>query len=177
VSLTGTSADDLQIAGLTALSTCDWPDHLVATVFLQGCPWRCGYCHNAAILDPLTPGIVPWSAVRELLSARHGLLDGVVLSGGEPTRQAGLVDAARQVREQGFLVGLHTGGAYPGRLAAVLPYVDWVGLDVKAPARLYGRSPASAARRPARTPRSRRFGWCWTRVWTCRCARRSTRPS
>jgi pyruvate formate lyase activating enzyme len=137
VTLTGASADDLQIAGLTALSTCDWPDHLVATVFLQGCPWRCGYCHNASILDPLMPGIVPWSAVRELLSARRGLLDGVVLSGGEPTRQVGVVDAARQVHEQGFGVGLHTGGGYPGRLAAVLPHVDWVGLDIKAPARLY----------------------------------------
>ena len=133
----GGGADDLQIAGLTALSTCDWPDHLAATVFLQGCPWRCGYCHNASILDPLTPGIVPWSAVRELLDSRHGLLDGVVLSGGEPTRQIALVDAARQVHEQGFGVGLHTGGAYPGRLAAVLPHVDWVGLDIKAPAHRY----------------------------------------
>lgn len=131
------SAHDLAIAGLTSLSTCDWPGRLVATAFLQGCPWRCTYCHNVSILDPRSPGIVGWDDVLDLLSRRRGLLDGVVFSGGEPTRQAGLVDAARQVRDLGFGVGLHTGGAYPARLAALLPLVDWVGFDVKAPARLY----------------------------------------
>jgi pyruvate formate lyase activating enzyme len=131
------AADSLQIAGLTPLSTCDWPGRLVATAFLQGCPWSCTYCHNPALIDARTPGVVPWSAVRELLARRRGLLDGVVFSGGEPTRQTGLPDAMRQVRELGFGVGLHTGGAYPRRLAAVLPLVDWVGFDVKAPADRY----------------------------------------
>jgi len=130
-------ADDLAIAGLTPLSTCDWPGRLVATVFLQGCPWACTYCHNPDLLDPRAPGVVAWARVRELLRRRVGLLDGVVFSGGEPTRQAGLADAMRQVREAGYGVGLHTGGAYPRRLAAVLPLVDWVGLDVKAPPELY----------------------------------------
>lgn len=132
-----TPADALAIAGLVPLSTVDWPGKLVATAFLQGCPWRCTYCHNAGILDVRTPGAVPWADVRTLLAKRHGLLDGVVFSGGEPTRQSGLVDAARFVHDEGFLVGLHTGGAYPARLAALLPYVDWIGFDVKAPARLY----------------------------------------
>ena len=130
-------ADELEIAGLVPMSTCDWPGRLVATVFLQGCPWRCTYCHNPALIDPRTPGTVPWSDVRDLLARRQGLLDGVVFSGGEPTRQVALLDAAREVREAGFGVGLHTSGAYPRRLAAVLPLVDWVGLDVKAPAHLY----------------------------------------
>jgi len=130
-------AEDLQIAGLVSLSTVDWPGRLVATAFLQGCPWRCTYCHNSAILDPRTPGVVPWQRVRDLIARRKGLLDGVVFSGGEPTRQAALVAAVREVKEAGFLVGLHTGGAYPRRLAQLLPLVDWVGLDVKAPARLY----------------------------------------
>jgi pyruvate formate lyase activating enzyme len=130
-------ADALAVAGLTPLSSCDWPGRLVATVFLQGCPWRCTYCHNAAILDPRTPGAVPWHAVRDLLARRRGLLDGVVFSGGEPTRQAALVAAAAEVRAAGFGVGLHTSGAYPACLPALLPLVDWVGFDVKAPARLY----------------------------------------
>jgi len=130
-------ADTLAIAGLTPLSSCDWPGKLVATVFLQGCPWQCTYCHNPSLIDPRTPGDVPWSRVRELLSRRHGLLDGLVFSGGEPTRQDGLPAAAREVRDAGFGVGLHTSGAYPRRLAAVLPLVDWVGFDVKAPAALY----------------------------------------
>jgi pyruvate formate lyase activating enzyme len=127
----------LQIAGLTALSTCDWPGHLVATVFLQGCPWSCTYCHNPELIDPRTSGVVPWAAVQELLARRHGLLDGVVFSGGEPTRQPMLRAAMREVRDAGYKVGLHTSGAYPRQLAAALAYVDWVGLDIKAPAELY----------------------------------------
>lgn len=122
----------LAIAGLTRLSTCDWPGHLAATVFLQGCPWRCTYCHNPDILDPTTPGQVPWQQVRDLLVRRQGMLDGLVFSGGEPTRQEGLGAAMLEVRDLGFGVGLHTAGAYPRRLAEVLPHLDWVGLDVKA---------------------------------------------
>lgn len=131
-------ADDLAIAGLTPLSTCDWPGKLVATVFLQGCPLACGYCHNPSLLDPRTPGVISWASVLELLAKRHGLLDGLVFSGGEPTRQAGLPEAMRQVRDAGFAVGLHTSGSYLRRFAQVLPLVDWVGLDIKAPEHMYG---------------------------------------
>lgn len=123
---------DLAIAGLVPYSTCDWPGRLVATVFLQGCPWQCTYCHNPALIDPRAAGRVDWPEVAELLSRRHGLLDGVVFSGGEPTRQLALGTAMRVVRAEGFGVGLHTGGAYPSRLRAVLEWVDWIGLDIKA---------------------------------------------
>ncbi len=126
------TAEDLAIAGLVPLSSVDWPDHLVATVFCQGCPWRCPYCQNAAILDPRTPGILPWLDVEELLVRRRGLLDGVVFTGGEALRQAAIVPAMERVRELGLGVGLHTAGAYPHRLAEVLDLVDWVGLDIKA---------------------------------------------
>jgi pyruvate formate lyase activating enzyme len=135
------SADDLRIAGMVPLSTVDRPGSLVATVFCQGCPWRCTYCQNAEILDPTVPGQVPFSRVLELLDRRRGLLDGVVFSGGEATMQQALVPAANAVRERGFSVGLHTGGAFPRRLEALLgpgraggPLVDWVGFDVKASA-------------------------------------------
>lgn len=133
------SADELRIAGIARLSSCDWPGRLVATVFLQGCPLACGYCHNPGILDPRAPGVVPWGEVVELLGRRRGLLDGVVFSGGEPTRQAALPEAMRQVRRLGFGVGLHTAGPYPRRFAEVVPLCDWIGLDIKAPERLYGR--------------------------------------
>lgn len=131
-------ADSLQIAGLSRLSTCDWPGKLVATVFLQGCPLACGYCHNVGILDSRVPGTVAWSEVTDLLRRRHGLLDGVVFSGGEPTRQSGLADAMRQVRALGFGVGLHTAGPYPRRFAEVVSLCDWIGLDIKAPRHRYG---------------------------------------
>ena len=131
-SKTEPSADSLAIAGLVPLSTVDWPGKLAAVVFLQGCPLACPYCQNEAILDPKVPGAVPWSQVEALLARRAGLLDGVVLTGGEALRQAGVVDAARRVREMGFGVGLHTAGVYPRALAKILPHTDWVGIDVKA---------------------------------------------
>ncbi len=131
-SKTEPSADSLAIAGLVPLSTVDWPGKLAAVVFLQGCPLACPYCQNEAILDPKVPGAVPWSQVEALLARRVGLLDGVVLTGGEALRQAGVVDAARRVREMGFGVGLHTAGVYPRALAKILPHTDWVGIDVKA---------------------------------------------
>lgn len=122
----------LQIAGMTNMSSVDWPGKLTATLFLQGCPWECTYCHNPAMQDSRAPGIVGWDDVTALLDRRVGRLDGVVFSGGEPTRQRGLADAMRQAREKGFGIGLHTAGAFPGRLAMVLPLVDWVGIDIKA---------------------------------------------
>ena len=72
-----------------------------------------------------------------LLRQRHGLLDGVVFSGGEPLAQSGLPDALAQVRALGYATALHTAGMYPERLAAALPLLDWVGLDIKAPLHRY----------------------------------------
>ena len=66
-------------------------------------------------------------------------MDGVVFSGGEPLAQEATVEAARQAREMGFEVGLHTCGGYPERLERILPYVDWVGIDIKAPWGRYDR--------------------------------------
>ncbi|MFL5258100.1 MAG: radical SAM protein [Rhodopila sp.] len=71
------------------------------------------------------------------LQTRVGLLDGVVFSGGEPTLQAALPAAIRQVRALGFRIGLHTAGPYPDRLAPVLGLVDWIGFDAKAPFERY----------------------------------------
>ena len=72
------------------MSTVDWPGKFAASLFLQGCPWVCPYCHNSAIIDPRIPGVVAWSALEDLLARRRGLLDGVVFSGGEATRQIAL---------------------------------------------------------------------------------------
>jgi pyruvate formate lyase activating enzyme len=122
----------LRVGGLTPLSTSDWPGMLAAVVFCQGCPWRCSYCHNPGLIPARGDNEIPWDDVLSFLRRRQGLLDGVVFSGGEPTLQPELADAMRAVRALGFKVGLHTGGAYPRRLAEVLPLVDWVGLDAKA---------------------------------------------
>lgn len=128
------SADSLNIAGMIPLSTVDWPGKLVASLFLQGCPWRCPYCHNHDLIPVKVPGQVSWGQVVALLQRRRGMLDGVVFSGGEATLQPALPAAMRQVKERGYLVGLHSAGAYPRRLKEILDshLVDWLGLDVKA---------------------------------------------
>ena len=123
----------LRLGGFTPLSATDWPGQLAAVVFCQGCPWRCGYCHNPHLLPARGSEEIAFDSILAFLARREGLLDGVVFSGGEPLAQAGLSEAMRVVRSMGFRVALHTGGAYPRRLAAVLPLVDWVGFDVKAP--------------------------------------------
>jgi len=134
----------LRVGGLTPISTTDWPGMLAAVVFCQGCPWRCGYCHNPDLIPARGDSEIPWDEVLAFLRRRQGLLDGVVFSGGEPTLQARLADAMRQVRALGFKIGLHTAGMYPQRLAQVLPLVDWVGMDVKAPFAAYPRITGAA---------------------------------
>lgn len=130
-------AATLRIGGMTALTTIDFPGRLAAVLFCQGCPWRCGYCHNQDLLDAGVPPAIAWADVQAFLQARRGLLDGVVFSGGEPTLQAGLPGAIEAVRAEGFEVALHTAGMYPDRLAAILPRLDWIGLDLKAPLHRY----------------------------------------
>ena len=141
-------ADALVIAGLVPMSPVAWPDHLTAPVFLQGCPWNCFYCHNQALIPARTPGQVAWEEVRALLRRRRGLLDGVVLTGGEALRQDALADAARDVIDMGFQVGLHTAGPYPRRLRDMVEagLIDWVGIPSASPR----ASPVSAPRARSR---------------------------
>ena len=90
-----------------------------------------------------------WILTLDFLRRRVGLLDAVVFSGGEPTLQSGLAGAIGDVKRLGFQIGLHTAGPYPERLAEVLPLIDWVGFDVKAPFESYeriGGAPGSGAR-------------------------------
>ena len=127
----------LRIAGITPFSTVDWPGKLSCVAFLAGCPWACAYCQNHELRQKES-ATQSEAELFLFLEQRRGLLDAVVFSGGEPLSQAGITDAARRARSMGFEVGLHTCGAFPQRLEEVLPYVDWVGLDVKAPWDDYG---------------------------------------
>lgn len=139
----------LRVGGLTPLTSIDFPGRLATVVFCQGCPWRCGYCHNPHLIPVGGRPTRTWGEVLAFLAQRRGLLDGVVFSGGEPTLQAALPHAMRDVRQLGFEVALHTAGMYPDRLAAVLPLVNWIGFDIKAPLHRYDAvtgTPGSADR-------------------------------
>lgn len=121
-------------------------------LFLQGCPWRCSYCHNPHLIPADAGPERGWGAALGFLRGRVGLLDAVVFSGGEPTLQDGLAEAMGEVKAMGFKIGLHTGGGYPEKLRAVLPLVDWAGLDVKAPFSRYeavSGAPGSGAKAEA----------------------------
>lgn len=132
-------AAGLRVGGLARLSTCDWPGQLAATIFCQGCAWDCPYCHNPHLRPLQAEPQLSWREVLAFLESRRGLLDAVVFSGGEPTIQTALPDAMKAARGLGFCIGLHTAGMIPERLAAVLPLLDWVGFDVKAPFGQYSR--------------------------------------
>jgi len=121
------------MGGITPLTTVDFPGLLAAVLFLQGCPWRCTYCHNPHLLPARAPAGIEWPVVLDFLRSRQGLLDGVVFSGGEPTLQAALSDAIGEARALGYRTALHTGGMYPDRLWPLMHGLNWIGLDIKGP--------------------------------------------
>lgn len=124
---------NLLVGGVETFSAVDFPGKLAAVVFLQGCPWRCPFCYNTDLQPVGKATDFIWDKFLEFLTSRQGKLDAVVFSGGEPLVQDSLREAMRQVRELGFQIGLHTGGYRPKKLAEVLPLVDWIGFDIKAP--------------------------------------------
>ncbi|MDQ5977772.1 MAG: pyruvate formate lyase activating enzyme [Verrucomicrobiota bacterium] len=153
---------DLPVGGFEKLSTVDWPGQLAAVVFCQGCAWHCGYCHNPHLIPFARAADGPaWPKVLAWLGRRQGLLDAVVFSGGEPTWHAELGEAIRQTRALGFKIGLHTGGPSPERLERLLPLLDWVGFDFKAPfadyAKVTGRDDGVPARRSLEMIRAARI--------------------
>ena len=141
----GLNQSGLKLGGLAPFSTGDFPGRLSAVLFTQGCPLQCRYCHNPHLRPLTTPAALSWPTFTAWLRRRQGLLDAVVISGGEPTIQAGLANALAEIRGLGFATGLHSSGANAKRLAETLPLVDWVGLDFKAPFHRYGAISGSAA--------------------------------
>ena len=117
------------IGGLVPFSSVDWPGKLCAVVFLSGCPWRCGYCHNPHLHE--RESVMTMEALEQFLRARQGLLDGLVISGGEPLMDLACPRLGRLAKECSYEVALHTAGIYPDRLRAMLDRLDWVGLDIK----------------------------------------------
>lgn len=124
----------MKIYGLQKLALVDYPGKLAATVFTGGCNLRCPFCHNAPLVTQLTQ--TPAFSQEEVLSflkQRQGLLDGVVLSGGEPLLQEDIPAFAAAVKTLGFTVKLDTNGTFPDRLEALLNagLVDYVAMDIK----------------------------------------------
>lgn len=115
----------------------DYPDKIAALIFTQGCNFYCGYCHNPEMIPtvrilPASSDLEPES-IFEFLKTRVGLLDGVVISGGEPTVHEDLEDFIRKIKELGFLVKLDTNGSNPDALRVLIGHelLDYVAMDIK----------------------------------------------
>ena len=124
---------NIKIGGAERFSLVDFPGKVAAVLFLQGCPWRCPFCYNTHLQDIKASASIDAEAFFAFLQRRKGKLDAVVFSGGEPLCQEGLLAAMHKAKDIGYAIGLHTGGYNPDALTKVLPIVDWVGFDIKAP--------------------------------------------
>ncbi len=124
----------MRIKALVKFSIIDYPDKIASLLFTGGCNMRCPFCQNPELVatPQALPDILPEQVLR-FLEQRRGLVDGVVISGGEPTLQPDLPEWLRQIKALGFAVKLDTNGYLPDVLAALLTdrLVDYVAMDIK----------------------------------------------
>jgi len=130
------------IAGLQKMTLLDYPGKVACTVFLQGCNFRCPFCHNSDLLPRSGEPLMTEQALLAFLKKRQGLLDAVCVSGGEPTLQPGLEALLREIKALGFGVKLDTNGSHPEVLKKLVQeqLVDYVAMDVKNGPNAYGRT-------------------------------------
>jgi len=123
----------MKIHGLQKMTLLDFPGRVACTVFLGGCDFRCPFCHNFELVDGSAPAIMDDAELFAFLEKRHGLLDGVAITGGEPCLRPELPDFMARIREMGFAVKLDTNGAHPDRLHEILDrkLADYVAMDIK----------------------------------------------
>lgn len=125
----------MKLAGLQKLTLLDYPGRLACTVFLPGCNLRCPFCHNADLVLPeRQPGTpLTQEGLLEFLQSRRGKLDGVCVTGGEPTLQRDLPQLLARIQDLGFSVKLDTNGTRPQILRQLLELelVDYVAMDIK----------------------------------------------
>lgn len=129
----------MRIVGLQKMTLLDYPGRVACTVFLGGCNFRCPFCHNGGLLDGAVPEIMTGEALLAFLKSRKGLLDGVCITGGEPTLSPQLPRLLEGIKELGFDVKLDTNGSRPGVLKQLVEagLVDYVAMDVKNCPRCY----------------------------------------
>jgi pyruvate formate lyase activating enzyme len=127
------------IGGIHTLTLLDYPGKVASIIFTVGCNFRCGYCHNAEFVLPekieqMKKAFIPEEKIFNFLETRKGFLDGVVVSGGEPTIHSDLLSFVRKIKNMGFLVKLDTNGTNPEVLKKMLAekLLDYIAMDIKA---------------------------------------------
>ncbi len=122
------------ILGLTKTTLLDYPGHVSATVFTGGCNFRCPFCHNGQmVLNPAGMEKISENEVMEHLSRRKNVLEGVCITGGEPTIHSDLPEFIAKIKELGYLVKLDTNGTHPAMLNELIEssMIDYVAMDIK----------------------------------------------
>ena len=132
----------MTFGGFTAFTLIDYPGKTACMVFTIGCNFRCPYCHNPELVDETVEETFSEEYVLSFLQKREGLLDGLVITGGEPTMHDDLLPFIERVKAMGFLVKLDTNGTNPAMLKTAIEkkLVDYVAMDVKAPMRTYHKT-------------------------------------
>lgn len=122
------------IAGLQKLTLLDYPGKTACTLFTPGCNFRCPFCHNASLVTQAVEELIGEEEFFTFLSRRKGILDGVCITGGEPTLQKDLIPFIEKIRAMGFLIKLDTNGYKPDVLGEILRkgLADYVAMDIKA---------------------------------------------
>lgn len=129
----------MKIAGMVKSSFVDYPGNIACVLFTQGCNYDCFYCHNRALIPATGKESVAQESVIDFLRKRVGLLDAVVISGGEPTLQPDLIPFALEIKSIGFLAKLDSNGSNPGVIQNALDAgaFDYYAIDFKAPVWAY----------------------------------------
>lgn len=123
----------MKISGLQKLTLLDFPTKVAAIIFTQGCNFRCPYCQNSGLIPMEGDYLIDEEEVLGYLQKRKGIIDGLVISGGEPTVQKDLIEFIKKVKDLGFLVKLDTNGSNPKVLKELLDnkLIDYVAMDIK----------------------------------------------
>ncbi len=126
------------IGGIQTLTLLDFPNKVSAIIFTAGCNFRCGFCHNPQFVDPdqikkLTKDLIPEEKFFKFLQSRKGFLDGIVVSGGEPTIHSDIISFIEKIKNMDFLVKLDTNGTNPTVIKELLEkkLIDYFAMDIK----------------------------------------------
>lgn len=141
----------MKICGLQKTTLIDYPGHVAATVFLAGCNFRCPWCYSKELVLPeliARQPQIPETEVLEFLKEKQGLLEGVVICGGEPTLHPDLPQFCRKTKDLGFLIKLDSNGSNPQMIKELIDkkLIDYVAMDIKLPKERYATLFAGADR-------------------------------
>ncbi len=133
--------------GFEKFTMIDYPGKIACMVYTIGCNFRCPYCHNPELVDETVETRISEKEVLDFLDERKGTLDGIVITGGEPTMHGrDLLNFVGKVKEKGFLVKLDSNGTNPELLQEMIDkkMVDYIAMDIKSPLSKYSRTVARA---------------------------------